>query len=154
MGFSCVRQLDVLMHTDLSCCFSLRIYKISLCCSVRCEATYSLGLSLSAHLTIAENLIIMAGYGASRYDPYSSSDSRYGSSYGGHGGSAFGGGGYGGGHGSYGGGGGYGGGGFGGGRGGGRRDLDSMTLAKPDFSNLPKFEKNFYLVSRCLVIIY
>jgi hypothetical protein len=22
-----------------------------------------------------------------------------------------------------------------------------MTLAKPDFSNLPKFEKNFYLVS-------
>jgi len=21
-----------------------------------------------------------------------------------------------------------------------------MTLAKPDFSNLPKFEKNFYLV--------
>jgi hypothetical protein len=24
-----------------------------------------------------------------------------------------------------------------------------MTLAKPDFSNLPKFEKNFYLVSCC-----
>lgn len=24
-----------------------------------------------------------------------------------------------------------------------------MTLAKPDFSNLPKFEKNFYLVSYC-----
>lgn len=81
-----------------------------------------------------------------RYDPYSASDSRYGSSYGGGGAyggaSAYGGGGYGGGYG----GGGYGGGGgFSGGRGG-RRDLDSMTLSKPDFSNLPKFEKNFYLV--------
>eukprot|EP00775_Hariotina_reticulata_P011306 gene11306-11456_t len=73
-------------------------------------------------------------YGAppSRYEPYRSGDSRYGSGYG------AGGGGYGGG----GGGGGYGG---GGGHGGGRRDLDSMQLARPDFSNLPKFEKNFYL---------
>ncbi len=26
-----------------------------------------------------------------------------------------------------------------------RRDLDSMQLQKPDFSNLPKFEKNFYM---------
>jgi len=71
-------------------------------------------------------------YGAPqpRYEPYRSGDSRYGSSFGG-------GGGYGGG-----GGGGYGG---GGGFGGGRRDLDSMQLARPDFSNLPKFEKNFYL---------
>eukprot|EP00878_Enallax_costatus_P000912 GHUV01001042.1.p1 GENE.GHUV01001042.1~~GHUV01001042.1.p1 ORF type:complete len:564 (+),score=126.11 GHUV01001042.1:221-1912(+) len=78
----------------------------------------------------------MAAY--DRYDPYKTSDSRYGSTYGGYAaaGHSYGGG-YGaaGGH-SYGGGGGY---------GGGRRDLDSMQLAKPDFSNLPKFEKNFYL---------
>ena len=76
------------------------------------------------------------GGGGDRYEPYKSSDSRYGSSYGGggHGGGGYGGGGYGG--------GGYGG---GGGFGGGRRDLDSMQLAKPDFSNLSKFEKNFYV---------
>jgi hypothetical protein len=51
-----------------------------------------------------------------------------------------GGGGYGGG------GGGYGGGGYGGGGGGfgGRGDLDTIQLSRPDFSNLPVFEKNFY----------
>jgi hypothetical protein len=27
-----------------------------------------------------------------------------------------------------------------------------MTLAKPDFSNLPKFEKNFYLVRAVLTL--
>jgi ATP-dependent RNA helicase DDX5/DBP2 len=71
--------------------------------------------------------------GSSRYEPY-------GSSRGGSGG-------YGGGHGGYGGGGGgFGGGGFGGGGfgGGGRGDLDSISLRKPDFSNLAPFEKNFY----------
>lgn len=45
---------------------------------------------------------------------------------GGHGG----GGGYGGGHGGYG--------------GHDKRDLDNIYLARPDFSNLPVFEKNFY----------
>lgn len=95
----------------------------------------------------------MSGYGGSRYDPYKSSDSRYASSYGGapssYGGAA--GGGYGGG--SY--GGGYGGGGGGGFNSrGGRGDLDSMSLAKPDFSNLPKFEKNFYLVGVWCVYVH
>ncbi|EFN58247.1 hypothetical protein CHLNCDRAFT_30080, partial [Chlorella variabilis] len=79
----------------------------------------------------------------------------YGASYGG-GSSYGGGGGYGGGSrydsgGGYGGGGGFGGGGFGGGGfggggfgGGGRDGINSTFLPKEDFSNLPKFEKNFY----------
>lgn len=79
----------------------------------------------------------MSGY--DRYDPYRTSDSRYTSAPGAYGGGHSYGGGYGGGS-----SGGYGGG-HGGGYGGGRRDLDSMQLARPDFSNLPKFEKNFYL---------
>ncbi|PSC72623.1 DEAD-box ATP-dependent RNA helicase 20 [Micractinium conductrix] len=65
------------------------------------------------------------GYGGgSRYD-----------SGGGYGGGGFGGGG-----------GGFGGGGFGGGGfgGGGRDGINSTFLPKEDFSNLPKFEKNFY----------
>lgn len=99
----------------------------------------------------------------SRWEPYQPADSRYGAAaaaapaaaYGAYGGApayggvgGYGAGGYGGG--GYGAGGGYGGGGYGGGGGfggGARRDLDSMQLAKPDFSNLPKFEKNFYFVS-------
>lgn len=35
--------------------------------------------------------------------------------------------------------------GFGGGRGGGRDDINSIQLAAQDFSNLPPFEKNFYV---------
>lgn len=80
----------------------------------------------------------MAAYGSyggtgSRYEPYKAADSRYG----GYGASGYGA------AGGYGAGGGFG----GGGRGSsfGRRDLDSMQLARPDFSNLSKFEKNFYV---------
>ena len=93
------------------------------------------------------------GGGGDRYAPYGGS---YGAPAGGGGG--YGGGGYGGGGGGYGGGGygggGYGGGGYGGGGYGGygggyggndRRDLDSVHLSRPDFSNLPVFEKDFYL---------
>lgn len=73
--------------------------------------------------------------GGSRYEPY-------GSSRGGGYSGGYGGGGYGGGGGGFGGGGGGFGGGFGHGQG--RGDLDSISLRKPDFSNLPPFEKNFY----------
>ena len=61
----------------------------------------------------------------------------YGGPPGGFGGPSYGGGGFPG-------GGGFGGGGRGHGGGGGGRDLDTIQLARQDFSNLPAFEKNFY----------
>lgn len=67
------------------------------------------------------------GYGDSRYGDSGS----YRSSHAGSGGGSYGGS--------------HGGGGYGGGAGYGSRDLDTMSLPRADFSNLPKFEKNFYM---------
>ncbi|EFJ43482.1 DEAD-box RNA helicase, ATP-dependent [Volvox carteri f. nagariensis] len=75
-----------------------------------------------------------SSYGGGRSDDRWGGSS-YGGRSGGYGGSSYGGGG----------GGGGGGGSYGFNSRGGRDELDNMALPKPDFSNLPKFEKCFYL---------